>query len=133
MILVDTSIWIDRLRRGDRELAMLLEAGEVVCHPFVIGELACGSLARRNVILELLHALPRTAQAEHEEILAFIDDRRLHGGGIGLIDAHILWATVNEAHVVWTRDARLRRIAVRLGVAFGRGKAAMATRYAYVR
>jgi len=121
MILVDTSIWIDHLRRGDRELAMLLEAGEVVCHPFVIGELACGSLARRNAILELLDALPRTAQAGHEEILDFIDDRRLHGGGIGLVDAHILWATVNEAHMVWTRDARLRRFAVRLGVAFGRG------------
>ena len=93
----------------------------MVCHPFVIGEIACGSLARRNAILELLHALPRTGQAEHEEILAFIEDRQLHGRGIGLIDAHILWASVNEAHAVWTRDARLRRIAVRLGVAFGRG------------
>jgi predicted nucleic acid-binding protein len=119
MVLVDTSIWIDHLRRSDRQLAMLLEACEVVCHPFVIGELACGSLARRHAILELLHALPRTDQAEHDEILAFIDDRRLHGGGIGLIDAHILWAAANEGHVVWTRDARLRRIAVRLGVASG--------------
>lgn len=119
MILVDTSIWIDHLRRGDRQLAMLLEAGDVVCHPFVIGELACGSLARRHAILELLHALPRTGQAEHDEILAFIDDRHLHGSGIGLIDAHILWAAANEAHVVWTRDARLRRIAGRLGLAQG--------------
>jgi predicted nucleic acid-binding protein len=121
MILVDTSIWIDHLRRGDRHLAILLEAGEVVCHPFVIGELACGSLARRHEILELLHALPRTAQAEHDEILKFIEDRRLHGGGIGLIDAHILWAAVSQAHELWTADARLRRIATRLGVAFGRG------------
>jgi hypothetical protein len=51
----------------------------------------------------------------------FIEDRRLHGGGIGLVDAHILWAAVGQAHEVWTRDARLRRIATRLGVAFGRG------------
>ena len=119
MVLVDTSIWIDHLRRGDRQLAMLLETGDVVCHPFVIGELACGCLARRQTVLELLHALPRMEQAAHEEILAFIEDRDLHGGGIGLIDAHILWAAANEGHVVWTRDARLRRIAVRLGVASG--------------
>jgi len=118
MILVDTSIWIDHLRRGDRQLATLLEAGDIVCHPFVIGELACGSLARRHAILELLHALPRTEQAKHDEILAFIDDQHLHGSGIVLIDAHILWASVSEAHVLWTRDAALRRIAVRLGIAF---------------
>lgn len=83
MILVDTSIWIDHLRRGDRQLAVLLEAGEVVCHPFLIGELACGSLARQRVIFKLLQALPRTGQAEHDEILRFIEDRRLDGGEIG--------------------------------------------------
>ena len=119
MILVDTSIWIDHLRRGDRQLAARLEAGDVVCHPFVIGELACGSLSRRREILELLAALPRTGQATHEEILAFIDDRHLHGGGIGLIDAHLLYAAVAEGHVVWTRDARLRQSAARLGVECG--------------
>jgi len=116
MILVDTSIWIDHLRQGDRQLAVRLEAGDVVCHPFVIGELACGSLSRRHEILELLAALPRTGQATHEEILAFIDKQRLHGGGIGLIDAYLLYTAVAEGHVVWTRDSRLRRIAARLGV-----------------
>ena len=119
MILVDTSIWIDHLRRGDRHLAVRLEAGDVVCHPFVIGELACGSLARRHEILELFAALPRTGQATHEEILAFIAERHLHGDGIGLIDAHLLYAAVAEGHVVWTRDARLRRIAADLGVECG--------------
>ena len=116
MILVDTSIWIDHLRRGDRQLAVRLEAGDVVCRPFVIGELACGTLSRRHEILELLAALPRTGQATHGEILAFIDERHLPGGGIGLIDAHLLYAAVAEGHVVWTRDSRLRRIAARLGV-----------------
>ena len=119
MILVDTSIWIDHLRRGDRQLAVRLDAGDVVCHPFVIGELACGSLSRRHEILELLAALPRTGQATHDEILAFIDERHLQGGGIGLIDAHLLYAAVAEGHVVWTRDARLRQIAARLGVECG--------------
>ena len=87
MVLVDTSIWIDHLRRGDRQLAMLQETGDVVCHPFVIGELACGSLARRHTVLELLYALPRTEQAGHDEILSFIEDRDRYGGGIGLINA----------------------------------------------
>ena len=119
MVLVDTSIWIDHLRRGDRQLAMLQETGDVVCHPFVIGELACGSLARRHTVLELLYALPRTEHAGHDEILSFIDDRDRYGGGIGLINAHLLWAAVSESHGLWTRDARLRRNAVRLRVAFG--------------
>jgi predicted nucleic acid-binding protein len=119
MILVDPSIWIDQLRRGDRQLAARLEASEVVCHPFVIGELACGSLSKRHEILELLAALPRTCQAAHEEILAFIDERHLHGGGIGLIDAHFLYAAVAEGHVVKTREARLRRIAAHRGVDCG--------------
>ena len=119
MVLVDTSIWIDHLRRGDRQLAMLQETGDVVCHPFVIGELACGSLARRHTVLELLYALPRTEQAGHDEILSFIEDRDRYGGGIGLINANLLWAAVSESHGLWTRDARLRRNAVRLRVAFG--------------
>ena len=119
MVLVDTSIWIDHLRRGDRQLAMLQETGDVVCHPFVIGELACGSLARRHTVLELLYALPRTEQAGHDEILSFIEDRDRYGGGIGLINAHLLLAAVSESHGLWTRDARLRLNAVRLRVAFG--------------
>ena len=119
MVLVDTSIWIDHLRRGDRQLAMLQETGDVVCHPFVIGELACGSLARRHTVLELLYALPRTEQAGHDEILSFIEDRDRYGGGIGLINAHLLWPAVSESHGLWTRDARLRRNAIRLRVAFG--------------
>ena len=119
MILVDTSIWIDHLRRGDRQLAVRLEAGDVVCHPLVIGELACGSLSRRHEILELLAALPRTGQATHEEILVFIEKRHLHGGGIGLIDAHLLYAAVAEGHVVWTRDASQRQCAARLGIESG--------------
>jgi len=119
MILVDTSIWIDHLRRGDRQLAVRLEAGDVVCHPLVIGELACGSLSRRHEILELLAALPRTGEATHEKIRAFIKKLHLYGGGIGLIDAHLLFAAVAEGHVVWTRDARLRQCAARLGVESG--------------
>ena len=117
MVLLDTSVWIDHLRRGDDRAAALLEQGDVVCHPLVIGELACGSLIRRAEILGLLGALPQATQATHAEIVGFIDGHRLHGKGLGLIDMHLLWAAASQAHMLWTRDRRLRQMAQRLRVA----------------
>ena len=117
MVLLDTSVWIDHLRRGNSRVAALLEAGDVACHPLVIGELACGDLQRRREILGLLSALPQSAPATHEAILAFIEERRLHGRGIGLIDAHLLWAAIDGSHPLWTLDRSLRRTGERLGIA----------------
>ncbi len=117
MVLLDTSVWIDHLRRGNSRAVALLGAGDVACHPLVIGELACGGLKQRREILNLLSALPRTAQASHEEILAFIENRHLHGRGIGLIDAHLLWAAIDSSHTFWTLDLKLRSMSDRLGVA----------------
>ena len=117
MVLLDTSVWIDHLRRGDDRAAALLEQGDVVCHPLVIGELACGSLIRRAEILGLLGALPQATQATHAEIVGFIDGHCLHGQGLGLIDMHLLWAAASQTHVLWTRDRRLRQMAQRLRVA----------------
>ncbi len=116
MVLLDTSVWIDHLRRGDSRAATLLEQGDVVCHPLVIGELACGSLVRRIEILSLLEALPQASQATHSEVLGFIDRHRLHGNGLGLIDIHLLWAALQQAHVLWTRDRRLRQMAQQLAI-----------------
>ena len=90
MVLVDTSVWVDHLRQGDAILASLLEAGEVSCHPFVVGELACGAIRNRSQILRLLLALPTLAKADDDEVLAFIDRHRLMGSGLGLIDVHLL-------------------------------------------
>lgn len=115
MILVDTSIWIDHLRRGDRLLAAALEAGEVVCHDFVIGELACGRLSARAEILQLLEALPCAPIVEHEEVLAFVARNDLAGIGIGWIDAHLLASSRLAALELWTRDTRLRSAAHRIG------------------
>ena len=114
MVLLDTSVWIDHLRHGDVRAVALLERGDVVCHPLVIGELACGSLIRRNEVLSLLEALPQATQATHPEILGFIARHRLHGKGLGLIDLHLLWAAMSHRHVLWTRDRRLRQMAQRL-------------------
>jgi hypothetical protein len=118
VILVDTSVWIDHLRRGDRALAALLEEASVLTHPFVIGELALGSLAQRGLILDTLHELPRAVVAEDHEVLALIDRDRLDGSGIGYVDAHLLAATrLTPDARLWTRDKRLITVCARLGLA----------------
>lgn len=116
MILVDTSVWVDHLRRSDRALAELLERGRVLMHPFVVGEIACGSLAERRVTLDLLQDLPSAVVAEADEVLRFIEQRGLHGKGIGFIDVHLLASTALTAGArLWTRDKRLHVVAEELG------------------
>jgi predicted nucleic acid-binding protein len=90
MILVDTSVWIEHLRVGSDRLKTLLLDEQVLCHPFVVGELACGTLQKRSEILSMLKALPEAHLLEHEEVLSFLEARRLYGRGIGWVDAHLL-------------------------------------------
>jgi hypothetical protein len=96
----------------------LLERAEVLCHPLVIGELVCGSLANRAEILSLLQELPQARVAEHAEVLRFIEARRLSGRGLGFIDAHLLASSVLTRVPLWTADKRLREAASELGVAY---------------
>jgi predicted nucleic acid-binding protein len=118
LILVDTSVWVDHLRSGDARLADLLERGAVVMHPFVLGEIACGSLSDRSSILDLLRDLPAAVVAEGEEVLGFIERHELHGKGIGYVDAHLLASVaLTEGASLWTRDRRLRIAAEELGCA----------------
>ena len=77
MTLVDTSVWVDHLRRGNTQLAEMLVGEVVACHPMVIGELACGNLKRRTVLLSLLHALPPLGRVSDDELLFFVEK---HGG-----------------------------------------------------
>ena len=124
MILVDTSIWVDHLRDGDEQLAGLLERSQVVMHPFIVGEIACGSLAKRSSTLELLQDLPMAVVAETEEVLGYIERHRLHGKGIGYVDAHLLVATaLTGGALLWTRDKRLLAAADDLGLAHRDGDA----------
>ncbi len=112
MILVDTSVWVDHLRQGDAGLIDLLERSAVVMHPFVVGEIACGSLRDRETILELLQDLPAAAVASPDEVLKFIDGHVLHGKGIGYVDVHLLASVALTPGVrLWTRDSKLRRVA----------------------
>jgi predicted nucleic acid-binding protein len=120
VILADTTVWIEhfRRRRGPH-LAALLDAGRVLVHPFVIGELALGQLGPRHVILQALHRLPHAGVATHHETLHMIEERRLYGLGIGYVDAHLLAAVlIQDDASLWTHDARLHRAAQTLGVAY---------------
>lgn len=115
-VLVDTSVWIDHLRGRHATLAARLEAGEVLTHPFVIGELACGHLTRRGEILGLLTALPAAPLATHDEALRLVDEQRLAGLGLGWIDVHLLAAALLAPARLWTNDQALAAAATRLGV-----------------
>jgi len=117
VILVDTAVWIDHLRAGNQRLSLLLERGQVVAHPWVIGELALGNLQRRSEILGLLMGLPRATVATDEEILELINRQALYGSGIGYVDAQLLTSTrLTEDCRLWTLEARLSSVAARVGV-----------------
>ena len=115
-MLVDTSVWIDHFRRGDPALKALLLRDEVECHPFVIGELACGSLRRRSEVLSLLQSLPQVPLGDDDEVLEFVERHRLMGRGIGWVDAHLLVSASLAGALLWTRDRRLFEVARRMGL-----------------
>lgn len=118
MILVDTSVWIDHLARGDSELQSLLEEGEVLTHPYIVAEIALGSLNQRDQTVGALQALPEIPPARHLEVMAFLENERLFGIGIGYVDLHLLAATRLAAGTrLWTRDRRLLRAALKLNLA----------------
>jgi predicted nucleic acid-binding protein len=120
MTLVDTSVWIDHFRGApaSRGLAELLEAGEVVIHPFVRGEIALGHLGRRRAqVLRDLTLLPCVALVPDDDVLHMVEARRLAGSGIGWVDAHLLASALHAGGVLWTHDDRLSRVVSRLGIA----------------
>ncbi|MCL4497168.1 MAG: type II toxin-antitoxin system VapC family toxin [Deltaproteobacteria bacterium] len=111
MVLVDTSVWISHLREGNNELVSLLNNGEVLCHPFIVGEIACGNLKNRMEIIRLLKSLSGAIVAEAEEILQFIEYNELMGKGLGYIDIHLLASAMLMDAGLWTLDRRLDNIA----------------------
>jgi predicted nucleic acid-binding protein len=110
MVLVDTSVWVAHLREGNIGLDTLLNDGLVACHPFIVGELACGNLKNRAEILALLQTLPMAVQAEHEDVMTFIEKYRLMGKGLGYIDMHLLASAVLTNISIWTFDKKLNEI-----------------------
>ena len=119
MILVDTSVWVDYMRAEDSGLQVLIEREELLCHPFVIGELAMGHIKNRHQFLADLYRFPSSPVAEEEEVLHFVNNHRLFGLGLSYIDAHLLAATkLTDEALLWTRDKRLHAAAERLNLAW---------------
>ena len=118
MVLVDTSVWVSHFRDGNIELANLLNDGNVLCHPLIIGELACGNFKDRNVILSFLQLLPMSVEAEHQEVLSFIENHRLMGKGMGYVDISLIASAMLMGVSLWTLDKKLEQAADGLHVKF---------------
>jgi predicted nucleic acid-binding protein len=118
MVLVDTSIWVIHLRRGSRQLEKLLIDAEVMCHPYIIGELACGNLKNRNEIISLLQSLPMGPTIEFDEFLFFLDRNHLMGKGVGFVDIHLLASAQLAGVPLWTAGKRLKSAADQLELTF---------------
>ncbi|MEZ7847894.1 MAG: type II toxin-antitoxin system VapC family toxin [Polaromonas sp.] len=118
MILVDTSVWTDHLRASDEQMTQLLLAGQVLAHPFVIGELALGKLRNRDRVLGALQDMPQAVVATESEVLRLIGQKTLFGLGMGYIDSHLLAAVLlTPGSWLWTRDKRLLTAGAQLGIA----------------
>ena len=117
MILADTSIWIDHLRSGNKEMRRHLNQGHIVIHPFIIAELALGSLRERAKTLALMDLLPQVQMPSLAEVRLMIEARRLYSLGLGLTDAHLIASVfINSPTLLWTRDKPLRKVAEALGI-----------------
>ena len=119
MVLIDTSVWVDHLRRADQALMHLLEDAQVASHPLVIGELACGNISNRKEVLSLLDALPKAKAADDDEVLELIARHRLHGQGLGYIDCCLLASCLLSSTALWTKDRRLGMAARRIEIIHG--------------
>jgi predicted nucleic acid-binding protein len=118
MVLVDSSVWIDHFRKGNDQLVLLLDEGQVFCHHLIIGELSCGNLKKRNQILSFLHDLPQSVPVNHDEVLVFIENNKLMGKGLGYIDVCLLASAVLSDLRIWTLDIRLKETAQSLGLSY---------------
>jgi hypothetical protein len=118
LVLVDTSVWVSHLREGNQELELLLNNGDVMCHPFIVGELACGNINNRAEILSLLQLLPMAVQVENEEVLHFIETNTLMGKGLGYVDMHLTASAMLSEVPIWTLDKNLARINEKLSISY---------------
>jgi predicted nucleic acid-binding protein len=117
LILADTSVWIDHFRSGSREMRDALNRGQIVIHPWIVAELALGSLKDRAKTLEMLDLLPQVPVAQTAELRVMIEARRLYNLGIGLTDAHLIASVfINPPTLLWTNDKRLRKAAEGFGI-----------------
>ena len=118
MVLVDTSVWVSHLRQGNARLERLLNLGQVMCHPFITGEIACGNIRNRVEIIALFKSLPPAIEASHDEVLTFIETNRLMGKGLGYVDIHLIASALLTAIPIWTHDRKLAQVADALHMSY---------------
>lgn len=118
MVLVDTSVWVSHLRHGNPKLQEMLQESQVVSHPFIIGELACGNISNRTEIISLIQSLPMLDVIEHEELLLFIEHNRMMGTGLGLVDIYLMASAILAGIPLWTQDKKFKRTCSRLSIDF---------------
>ncbi len=118
LVLIDTSVWIDHFRSGNSILKDLLESDRVITHPYIIGELFCGNFSHRNETLSFFNDLPICGVLDHEEIMAFIENRRLFGKGLGYIDVHLVASAFLESVKLFTFDKKLKNVVQELRLGF---------------
>ena len=118
MVIIDTSVWISHLREGNNHLKDLLKDAEVACHPFIIGELACGNIRNRKEILSLLQDLPQAPELTQRELLYFVERKRLMGLDLGFVDVNLLAAARLSGFPLWTLDRNLKAAAIKIKVAY---------------
>lgn len=117
MILADTSIWVEYLRGSNPQMASLLARGKIVMHPFIVAEIALGSLKNRRQKLDGMDNLRKAKVAQMSEVRRMIEANRLYAKGIGLSDAHIIASClITPETQLWTRDAAMKAIATAIGV-----------------
>ena len=118
-VLVDTSVWVGHFKQRNERLVALLEEGRVVCHPYVVTEVACGTPPSRRTIIAMMAELESTPLATPEELLALIERRSLYGRGCGFVDISLLAsALLNHQTLIWTLDKRLESVAAELNRAY---------------
>lgn len=115
-MLVDTSVWIDHFRSANALLHERLAADQVWTHPYVVGELACGNLTPRRATLSQLAKLRHAHMVQHDDVLHFITEHRLHGTGLGWVDVNLLASAQVAQLPLWALDRRLAAAARRLGL-----------------
>lgn len=116
MVLVDTSVWVSHLRHGNSRLQKLLQESKVVSHPFIVGELACGNISNRFEITSLMQSLPILDVAENEELLLFIEHKKMMGTGLGFVDVHLMAAAMLAGIPLWTHDKKLKQACSHLNI-----------------
>lgn len=118
MILADSSIWIDHFRKNNLVLESLLGSENIFTHPFIIGELSLGNFRNRKAVLQLLQCLPKVIIASDDEVFVFIEKYQLYGSGVGYIDAHLLASAFLSKTRLWTKDKKLKEVAIYLGCSY---------------